>query len=152
VLWVLDTSVSATAGIDDALDLWHHRRTQPNPGFFDTRYDIDHLLSCPSRRLVDVCAELRLDVLQPEIRGSMTRVHRSFLERSDETLREKLMVLNLRHSLSSGLVALLALNLAEPDDVDVNALLIEELWDQLEYVRSGTLQALLDGMRPQPWS
>jgi hypothetical protein len=140
-------SVSATPGIDDALSLWRHRRTQTTPGFFDTRYDIDHLVSQRSRRLVDVCAELRLDVLQPEIRGSMTKVHRNFLERSDETLREKLMVLNLRHSLSSCLVALLALDLAEPDDVDINALLIEELWDQLEYVRSGMLQSLLDVTR-----
>jgi hypothetical protein len=140
-------SVAATPGIDDALDLWHHRRTHTTPGFFDTRYDIDHLLSQPSRRLVDVCAELRLDVLQPEISGSMTKVHRSFLERSDETLREKLMVLNLRHSLSSCLVALLALDLADPGHVDVNDLLIEELWDQLDYVRSGTLQSLLDATR-----
>jgi hypothetical protein len=143
-------SASATPGVDDALALWHDRRTHTTTRFLDTRYDVDHLLSQPSRRLVDVCAELRLDVLQPEIRGSMTKVHRTFLERGDETLREKLMVLNLRHSLSSCLVALLALELAEPDDVDVNALLIDELWDQLDYVRSGTLQSLLDRLRTTP--
>lgn len=140
-------SHGATPGIDDALSLWHDRRAHTDPAFFDTRYDIDHLLSQPSRRLVDVCAELGLDVLQPEIRGSMTKVHRTFLERSDETLREKLMVLNLRHSLSSCLVALLALDLATPDPLDVNGLLVEELWDELDYVGSGTLESLLHGAR-----
>lgn len=71
----------------------------------------------------------------------------SFLERSDELLREKLMVLNLRHSLSSCLVALLALDLATLDPLDVNQLLVDELWDQLDYVRSGMLESLLNGMR-----
>ena len=140
-------SQGATPGIDDALSLWHDRRTQRDSAFFDTRYDVDHLLSQPSRRLVDVCAELQLHVLQPEIRGSMTKVHRTFLERSDEILREKLMVLNLRHSLSSCLVALLALDLATPDPLDINELLVAELWDQLDYVRSGMLESLLDKMR-----
>jgi hypothetical protein len=140
-------AASPTPGIDNALSLWHDRRTPTSSDFFDTRYDVDHLLSQPSRRLVDVCAELRLDVLQPEIRGSMTKVHRTFLERSDEILREKLMVLNLRHSLSSCLVALLALDLATPDPIDVNELLIGELWDQLDYVRSGRLESLLGDMR-----
>jgi hypothetical protein len=140
-------SQSATPGIDHALSLWRERHDQTSPGFIDTRYDIDHLMSQPSRRLVDVCAELQLDVLQPEIRGSMTKVHRTFLERADETLREKLMVLNLRHSLSSCFVALLALDLATRDPLDVNGLLIEELWDQLHYVRSGMLTSLLDRMR-----
>jgi hypothetical protein len=63
-------SQSATPGIDHALSLWRERHDQTSPGFIDTRYDIDHLMSQPSRRLVDVCAELQLDVLQPEIRGS----------------------------------------------------------------------------------
>jgi hypothetical protein len=53
------------------------------------------------------------------------------------------MVLNLRHSLSSCLVAL---GHAEPAPLDINALLIDELWDQLDYVRSGTLESLLDHM------
>jgi hypothetical protein len=57
------------------------------------------------------------------------------------------MVLNLRHSLSSCFVALLALDLATRDPLDVNGLLIEELWDQLHYVRSGMLTSLLDRMR-----
>lgn len=57
------------------------------------------------------------------------------------------MVLNLRHSLSSCLVALLALDLATLDPLDVNQLLVDELWDQLDYVRSGMLESLLNGMR-----
>jgi len=140
-------SCSGTPGVDRALALWHGRREQAAPEVVDTRYDVDHLLTQPSRRLVDVCADLCLDVCQPEIRGSMTKLHREFVEGAQELLREKLMVLNLRHSLSSCLVALLALDVAEHDPVDVNALLIEELWDQLDYVRNGTLESLLDGMK-----
>ncbi len=75
----------------------------------DTRYDTDHVLTCTSRRLVDVCAELRLDVTQPELRGtSMTALHRAYLEQRSEQARERVSVLNLRHSLSTALVALRA--------------------------------------------
>ena len=72
------------------------------PRLLDTRYDAGHVLRCQSRRLVDVCADLRLDVTQPELRGtSMTALHRRWLERGDTTAREKITVLNLRHSLST---------------------------------------------------
>lgn len=51
---------------------------------------------------VDVCAELRLDVTQPELRGSsMTALHRRWPQDGDVAAREKITVLNLRHSLST---------------------------------------------------
>jgi hypothetical protein len=69
-------------------------------------HDAGHVLACQSRRLVDVCADLRLDVTQPELRGtSMTALHRRWLELADTTAREKITVLNLRHSLSTAMVA-----------------------------------------------
>ncbi|MGH3938587.1 MAG: hypothetical protein ACRDTG_08100 [Pseudonocardiaceae bacterium] len=73
----------------------------------DTRYDTNHVLSCRSRRLVDVCTELGLDVTQPELRGtSMTALHRTWLTEGIPESRERVSVLNLRHSLSTALVAL----------------------------------------------
>ena len=93
--------------------------------FLDTRYDAGHVLACQSRRLVDVCADLRLDVIQPELRGaSMTALHRRWLERGDATAREKITVLNLRHSLSTAIVAARAAGLAHwQPGLNVNRLL-----------------------------
>lgn len=72
----------------------------------DTRFDAGHLLTGTSRRLVDVCTELGLDVTQPELRGtSMTALHRRWLEHGDTTAREKISVLNVRHSLSTAYLA-----------------------------------------------
>lgn len=53
-------------------DAWRQRRASrpAYPRVIDTRYDVGHLLSGTSRRLVDVCSELRLDVTQPELRGA----------------------------------------------------------------------------------
>ena len=87
---------------------WSQRRlpAEAGPRIIDTRYDIGHLLSGTSRRLVDVCAELRLDVTQPELRGtSMTALHRRWTQTGDVCAREMISVLNLRHTLSTGLAA-----------------------------------------------
>jgi hypothetical protein len=46
-----------------------------------------------------VCAELKLDVSQPELAGrSMTALHRDWLTRDDTQARERVTVLNLRRS------------------------------------------------------
>jgi hypothetical protein len=93
----------------DARAAWHGRRGTSPARVIDTRYDVGHLLAGASRRLVDVATELALDVTQPELRGtSMTALHRTWLEKSDHAARERISVLNLRHSLSTGLIALLA--------------------------------------------
>jgi hypothetical protein len=75
----------------------------------DTRYDAGHLLAGASRRLVDVATELGLDVTQPELRGSsMTKLHRAWIDTGAVQARERISVLNLRHSLSTALVAVRA--------------------------------------------
>ena len=104
----------------------------PDPAsraYLDTRYDAGHVLACQSRRLVDVCADLRLDVTQPELRGaSMTALHRRWTEHGDTTAREKITVLNLRHSLSTAIVAARAAGLAHwQPGLNVNRLLAAEL-------------------------
>jgi hypothetical protein len=142
---------AATAGespaIQAATQSWRQRR-QPaagQPAFLDTRYDSGHILACQSRRLVDVCDDLRLDVTQPELRGaSMTALHRRWTERGDTTAREKITVLNLRHSLSTAIVAARAAALAhwEPG-LNVNRLLAAELGGTIGWAASPAFTALL---------
>ncbi|MGH3825522.1 MAG: hypothetical protein ACRDRA_22190 [Pseudonocardiaceae bacterium] len=116
-----DLGVLANASADPlpavatARETWLDRRNHDlaDRRVIDTRYDTDHVLNCHSRRLVDVCAELRLDVTQPELRGtSMTALHRAWLTDRAPEARDRVSVLNLRHSLSTALVALRATNRA----------------------------------------
>ena len=100
---------SVPAALTAARQAWHDRRADTARRVIDTRFDAGHVLSNASRRLVDVCGELRLDVTQPELaRKSMTALHRDWLERCDVQARERVTVLNLRHSLSTAYVALCA--------------------------------------------
>ncbi len=135
---------SAVAG---AVAAWRQRREEipRQPRFLDTRYDARHILSGKSRRLVDVCAELRLDVRQPELRGtSMTALHRRWLESGDTTAREKITVLNLRHSLSTAMVAARAAGLAHwQPGLNVNRLLADELGNAFGWLTHPVFTALL---------
>jgi hypothetical protein len=133
--------------ITAATAAWRQRR-DPQPGpppFLDTRYDAGHVLACQSRRLVDVCADLRLDVTQPELHStSMTALHRRWTELGDDTAREKVTVLNLRHSLSTAIVAARAAGLAHwQPGLNVNQLLARELGDTLGWTASRAFTALL---------
>jgi hypothetical protein len=82
----------STASGRAAATAWRQRREEltGQPRFLDTRYDAGHLLACQSRRLVDVCADLRLDVTQPELRGtSMTALHRRWLQDGDSSVPDR---------------------------------------------------------------
>jgi hypothetical protein len=132
------------SGIQGAYQLWRSRREAADSRVFDTRYDVDHLPLGDSRRLVDVCTYLKLDVTQPELaRGSMTKLQRAFLDTADEHLREQLLTLNVRHSLSTAMVACLGLGLIGEGSQNVNQLVHQELWDLVEYVRSEPFKKLL---------
>ena len=148
-----DLAVLAAAGggespaIRAAASAWRQRRDAPpgQPPFLDTRYDAGHVLACQSRRLVDVCADLQLDVTQPELRGaSMTALHRRWTERGDTSAREKITVLNLRHSLSTAIVAARAAGLARwQPGLNVNQLLAGELGSELGWAADPVFTALL---------
>jgi hypothetical protein len=135
-------------GVTAAQAAW--RRRGPllpgGPRLLDTRYDTGPVLRCASRRLVDVCAELRLDVTQPELRGtSMTALHRRWLERAETSAREKITVLNLRHALSTALVAAHAAGLASwPPGLNVNTILAAGLDGTLGWLRDPAFIALLE--------
>jgi len=130
---------------------WHGRRLAPEarPRVIDTRYDAGHLLSGTSRRLVDVCAGLRLDVTQPELRGtSMTALHHRWLDTKDTRAREKISVLNLRHCLSTALVALRAAGIASwAADINVNQMLASGLRDGFTWTADPAFTALLGNRR-----
>jgi hypothetical protein len=137
------------AAITAATTAWQQRR-QERPGqprFLDTRYDAGHILDCPSRRLADVCADLRLDVTQPELRGtSMTALHRRWLESGDDTAREKITVLNLRHSLSTVLVAARTAGLGHwRPGLNVSRLLARELDGAFGWLKTPVFTGLLGG-------
>ncbi len=138
---------AARPAVAAAAASWRQRReaSPSQPRFLDTRYDAGHLLACQSCRLVDVCADLRLDVTQPELRGiSMTALHRRWLQDGDVAAREKITVLNLRHSLSTALVAARAAGLAHwQPGLNVNRLLARELGDTLGWLAHPVFTALL---------
>ena len=138
----------ARPAVAAAASAWQWRADpSTRPRFLDTRYDAGHILACQSRRLVDVCADLRLNVTQPELRGtSMTALHRRWLQAGDATAREKIAVLNLRHSLSTALVAARAAGLARwQPDLNVNRLLAAELDGAFGWLAHPVFTALLWG-------
>jgi hypothetical protein len=118
---------------------WHGRREAASgPVVIDSRYDAENILSGTSRRLVDVCTELNLDVTQPELtRTSMTALHRVWLTRGDASARERITVLNLRHGLSAAYVALRSVGLARWDGrVNVNQVLDRQLDGRFAWLKS----------------
>jgi hypothetical protein len=148
-----DLAVLAAAARAPALGLialqaaW--RRGQPISGdlrLLDTRYDTGNVLQCTSRRLVDICADLHLEVTQPELRGtSMTALHRRWLEQADTSAREKITLLNLRHALSTALVAAHAAGLASwPTGLNVNKMLAAGLDGALSWLADAVFTALLE--------
>jgi hypothetical protein len=141
------TGPASRPAVAAAATAWRQRREElpGQPRFLDTRYDAGHLLACQSRRLVDVCADLRLEVTQPELRGtSMTALHRRWLQDGDVAAREKITVLNLRHSLSTAMVAARAAGLAHwQPGVNVNRLLARELGDAFGWLAHPVFTALL---------
>ncbi|MEV6588145.1 hypothetical protein [Streptomyces acidicola] len=98
----------ALGPLQAAREQWRQRRdAAPEASrYLDTRYDAGHLLTGASRRLVDVCNELGLDVTQPELlKVTMPAWHRRWLDEGQAEGRERVSVLNLRHSLSTAYVA-----------------------------------------------
>ncbi len=74
----------------------------------------------------------------------MTALHRRWLENGDTSAREKITVLNLRHSLSTALVAIRAVGLGSwPPGLNVNRLLADGLGEAFGWLSSPVFTALL---------
>ena len=135
-----------------ARQAWHDRRTEPARRVLDTRFDAGHVLAERSRRLVDVCGELDLDVTQPElVRKSMTALHREWLTSGDIEARERVTVLNVRHSLSTALVGLRAAgHVTWRKPVNVNAMIATALSGRVGWLEHPTFRALVPRGRRAP--
>jgi len=129
-----------------ARERWHLR--QENHEIFDTRYDVAPESLGPSRHLVDVCADFGLGVVQPELStGSMTAIHRRFLERGDPLDRERITTLNIRHSLSTAIVAWYAQGAQRLSDGNLNPVVRSLLAPQIPYVLSDDFAVLCETPR-----
>jgi hypothetical protein len=125
---------------------WHRRReATTGPAVIDSRYDSDSILTSKSRRLVDVCTELNLDVTQPELaRMSMTALHRVWLNEGDPAARERITVLNLRHGLSAAYVALKSTGFGRWDKhLNVNQVLNQQLNGLFSWLDTAAFRQLL---------
>lgn len=139
--------------LQEARAQWKRRREADvdSSRYMDTRYDAGHLLTGTSRRLVDVCTELGLNVTQPELlKVSMPAWHRRWLEEGQAEGRERVSVLNLRHFLSTAYVAARTAGLGQwpGAGLNVNQALADGAkgaWDWLDHP---TFTALLEDACP----
>lgn len=121
-------------------DNWKNRQNFDNM-YFDTRYDINNL-KCKSRRLVDVCNEYNINVEQPEIKGSMSKMHNEFILNHDTKIMEKLAIMNLRHSLSCALLYT-SFKLDTQRTIYTNNILYNNVKNYFNYVNSEDFSKLL---------
>jgi hypothetical protein len=76
----------------------------------------------------------------------MTALHRRWLDQAEAAAREKITVLNLRHALSTALVAARATGLASwPPGLNVNTMLAAGLDGTLGWLNDPVFTALLKG-------
>ncbi|MFC8428538.1 hypothetical protein [Streptomyces sp. NPDC057253] len=132
---------------------WKQRRDADPDGsyYLDTRFDAGHLLTGASRRLVDVCTELGLDVTQPELlKVSMPAWHRRWLDDGQAEGRERVSVLNLRHSLSTAYVAARTADLGQwpAAGMNVNQALAAGAKGAWSWLDGPTFTALLEDSCP----
>ncbi|MFI7415353.1 hypothetical protein ACIBU0_42635 [Streptomyces sp. NPDC049627] len=154
-LAVLEANAPADAvpQLQAARAQWKGRRdADPDESHYvDTRFDAGHLLTGKSRRLVDVCNELGLDVTQPELlKVTMPAWHRRWVEDGQEEGRERVSVLNLRHSLSTAYVAAHAAGLGRWADegLNVNRLIAEGAKGAWGWLENPTFTDLLEDPCP----
>lgn len=143
----------AVPALQRARKQWRQRRdADPDTShYLDTRYDAGHLLTGVSRRLVDVCTELGLDVTQPELRkASMPAWHRRWIEDGEPEGRERVSVLNLRHSLSTAYVAALTAELAHRPNpgLNVNRAIADGAKGAWSWLETPTFTELLEDSCP----
>ena len=78
----------------------------------------------------------------------MTALHRRWLDTKDTRAREKISVLNLRHCLSTALVALRAAGIASwAAEINVNQMLASGLRDGFTWTADPAFTALLGNRR-----
>ncbi|MFF9901250.1 hypothetical protein [Streptomyces longispororuber] len=147
-----NTAPAPSPHLDRARGHWKNRAAaDAEKAYLDTRYDAGHLLNGASRRLVDVCTELGLDVTQPELRRvTMPAWHRRWIDEGLTEGRERVSVLNLRHSLSTAYVAARAADLARwpSSGLNVNRALADGARGAFAWLDHPTFSDLLEDPCP----
>jgi len=140
----INTGAVVPPAVTAAQHAWRQRRTDPARRIVDARFDTDHVLFNASRQLVDICAELDLDVAEAELTDTtVAALNRAWLVRRDSQAREQVTVLNLRTCLATAYVALRAAGLATwHHPLNVNAMLSAQLDYQLGWLHSPAFRAL----------
>ncbi len=120
-----------------------------NKKIFDTRFDIKNRLTIKSRRLVDICFDMKIKnqkdlYKQPELNKSMTALHRDFIQNNDDSIREKLSVMNIRHNLSCILVyELYKKNLFLEEYININRILYKNLKSYFKYIETENFKNIM---------
>lgn len=126
---------------------WHVRKQDQYSKILDTRYDIQRPFMRKSRRLVDICEDFNLNVIQPELKNtSMTKLQNLFWESKDLLLYERIAVMNIRHSLCSVILAWLDEQISYGRSVlpiNVNKTIHYNLKDDFAWIHSDIFKELI---------
>jgi hypothetical protein len=127
------------------VSLWRDRKN--NRTIFDTRYDIDKPFLGKSRRLVDMCTDFNLDVQQPELANkSMTKLQNQYYDTKEAIIRERLSVMNLRHSFSAVVLTLLNEQLTDTpiaEKINLNKTLNNMLHSDFKWINTPEFKSLV---------
>ena len=128
-----------------ARSAWRQRKESTSTtSVLDTRYDGECFFTGDSRRLVDVCNESNLLVTQPELQSSMTAMQYKYYSTGDYHIRERLQILNVRHSLSSAVLAhVIRSGIRRKIPLNLNNAIHEQLASSISYLSSEQFQSTL---------
>ena len=135
--------------IEKIRDEWRKRKEAFPLHIMDTRYDIVQDFLGNSRRLVDMCNDFDLDVMQPELKSSsMTKLQNIFYDTKDENIYERISVMNLRHSLCAVVLYWLnkkISNAGERKHININKSIYNCLKQDFSWVDSKDFLDILKG-------
>lgn len=127
---------------------WKNRKNSKPAHIIDTRYDINREFLGKSRRLVDMCADFWMDVSQPELgNSSMTKLQYDYYSSKKEDIRERISVMNLRHSYSAVVLNWLDQNISSADRrqrININKSVYQSLRSDFDWVNTDYFRKLLD--------
>ena len=139
--------VDEISSIEKLQARWHNRNEDCTSQIFDTRYDIYQDFLGKSRRLVDMSNDFLLDVSQPELgHSSMTKLHLNYLSKRDESIRERISVMNIRHSLCAAILYYLngcVSNGGSLQPININKILNYNLSHDFKWIESTTFRELV---------
>jgi hypothetical protein len=141
-------NVSSLVCLEKIRDEWKTRKKLDSIHIMDTRYDITKEFLGKSRRLVDMCKDFLLDVTQPELKSSsMTKLQNKFYDMHDDSIYERIAVMNIRHSLCA--IVLYWLNeiivsMEQRREININRSVYNCLHQDFEWIKSKDFSALLD--------